>query len=118
MGERIFPHTEEVDYHGITTIYSELLELKTHNDVIDNSIEIIYSNLNYDNYKNDINLIKNAKYNICFGLGGQLCTSVVFGKSTIVYSGNNKILDTINFKKNNFYFDNTDDFFNLIKEIC
>jgi hypothetical protein len=118
MGERIFPHTEEVDIHGITTIYSELLELKKHNDIIDNSIEIIYSNLNYDNYKNDINLIKNAKYNICFGLGGQLCTSVVFGKSTIVYCGFNQILNTINFKKNNFYFDNTDDFFKLIKEKC
>lgn len=118
LGERIFPRTEEVDIHGITTVYDELLELKNNNDIIDKSIENIYSNLDYDNYKKDIKLIQNAKYNICFGLGGQLCTSVIFGKSTIVYCKINDWLNTNNFKKNNFYFTNTTDFFSLIKEKC
>ena len=125
MGERIFPNTIEVDIHGITTVYNELMELKNNNDIIDISIENIYSNLDYNNYKNDIKLIKNAKYNICFGLGGQLCTSVLFGKSTIVYCKStiiyctvNSCLNTSNFKKNNYFFDNIQDFFNLIKEKC
>jgi hypothetical protein len=113
-----FPHTEEVDMHGITTVYDELLELKNNNNIIDNSIENIYSNLDYDNYKNDIKIIQNAKYNICFGLGGQLCTSVIFGKCTIVYCNVFQLLNTPNFKKNNFYFTNIMDFFNLIKEKC
>ena len=118
LGERIFPHTVEVDGSGITTVYNELLELKNNNDIIDKSIEDIYSNLDYNNYKNDIKLIQNAKYNICFGIGGQLCTSIVFGKSTILYCKVSQDLDTVSFKKNNFYFNNVIDFFNLIKEKC
>jgi hypothetical protein len=118
MGERIFPHTEEVEWHGITTVYNELLELKNNNNIVDKSIENIYSNLDYNNYKDDIKLIQNAKYNICFGLGGQLCTSAIFGKSTIVYCKVYDKLNTKNFNKNNFYFTNIIDFFNLIKEKC
>jgi uncharacterized protein YpuA (DUF1002 family) len=118
MGERTFPHTEEVDIHGITTVYNEVVEFKNNNDIIDKSIEDIYSNLDYNNYKNDIKLIQNAKYNICFGLGGQLCTSIIFGKSTIVYCKVSQDLNTNNFKKKNFYFTNIKDFFNLIKEKC
>ena len=118
MGERIFQYTEEVDLHGITTVYNELLELKNHNNIVDNSIENIYNNLDYDNYKKDVELIKNAKYNICFGIGGQFCTSVIFGKSTIVYCKIDQRLNTDYFKKNNFFFDNIEDFFNLIKEKC
>jgi hypothetical protein len=118
LGERVFPHTEEVDIHGITTVYDELLELKNNNDIIDKSIENIYSNLDYNNYKIDIKLIQNAKYNICFGLGGQLCTSTIFGQSTIVYCKINDNLNTNSFKKNNFYFTNITDFFNIIKEKC
>ena len=106
MGERKFPSTEESDEHGITTIYDELIKLKNNNHVYDKSIENIYSNLNYENYKHDVMLIKNAKYNICFGLGGQLCTSTVFGKSTLFYCKVDETLNTDYFKKNNFYFKN------------
>jgi len=118
MGERVFPHTEEVDIHGITTVYTELLYLKNYNYVFDNSIENIYNNLDYTNYKNDIKLIKNAKYNICFGLGGQFCTSTVFGKSTIIYCSLDDNLNTSAFNKNNFYCKNINNFFELIKEKC
>ena len=85
LGERNFPHTEEVDMHGITQIYNELLNLKKNNTVIDMSIDCIYSNLNYDTYKKDIQIIKNAKHNISFGVGGPFCNSICFGKSTIIY---------------------------------
>jgi hypothetical protein len=85
LGERNFPHTEEVDMHGITQIYNELLNLKKNNQVIDLSIDCIYSNLNYESYKNDLQIIKLAKHNISFGVGGQFCSSLCFGKSTIIY---------------------------------
>ena len=71
--------------HGITQIYNELLNLKKNNQVIDMSIDCIYSNLNYDTYKKDIQIIKNAKHNISFGVGGPFCNSICFGKSTIIY---------------------------------
>ena len=32
-----------------------------------------------------MNFVKYAKYNICFGQGGQLSSSMIFGKSTIYY---------------------------------
>ena len=119
MGERKFPYTEEVGIHGICTVYDELLELnKNNNNIIDNSIEYIYNNLNYDNYKKDIKLIKRAKYNICFGIGGQFCTSAIFGECTIVYCEVQQLLNTEYFNKNNFWVNNQKDFFNLIKEKC
>ena len=90
MGERTFPHTEEVDIHGITTVYDELRFLSKCNDVSDMTIENIYSNLDYNSYKSDVAIIKHAAYNILFGLGGQLCTSLLFGKSTIYYSTENR----------------------------
>lgn len=85
MGEKTFPENDETKWHGITTVYNELLELNQNNNVIDITIHDIYNNLNYSNYKGDINLIQNAKHNICFGQGGQLCTSLIFGNSTIFY---------------------------------
>jgi hypothetical protein len=85
LGERNFPHTEEVDMHGITQIYNELLNLKKNNQVIDMSIDCIYSNLNYETYKKDIEIIKHATHNISFGVGGAFCNSLCFGKSTIIY---------------------------------
>ena len=118
MGERTFPDTEEAYEHGITTIYNELMELKNCNNIIDLTIENIYSNLDYENYKKDIQLIKNAKFNICFGLGGQFCSSVIFGKSTIVYCKVLDLLNTDNFNKHNYYFSNLNECLNLIKEKC
>jgi hypothetical protein len=94
MGERIFPQNEEVDWHGITTVYDELRLLSNCNDVSDVTIENIYSNLDYNSYKSDVSIIKHATYNILFGLGGQLCTSLLFGKSTIYYSTDDRFNTT------------------------
>ena len=119
MGEQIFPITEEVIAHGITTIYNELLELKNHNDVIDISIKNIYNNLDYNNYKKDVFLIKNATYNICFGQGGQLCTSLILGNSTIVYYKINDVLNDEFLKSNNhFHCKTIPAFLNLITKKC
>lgn len=121
MGEREFPCTIETDAHGITTVYNELLGLKNNNTVDDITVDNIYSNLNYDSYKNDVNIIKNAKYNICFGLGGQFCTSKTFGKSVIIYCSVINLLDYVNkdvFLENSYYCTNMVDFFNVISECC
>jgi hypothetical protein len=83
MGEKTFKQNTESKLHGITTIYSELLNLYNYNSnkILDLTKENIYDELNYDEYKNDICLINKAEYNICYGQGGQLCTSLVFGKT-------------------------------------
>jgi hypothetical protein len=118
MGERVMPYTEEVETHGITTVYNELIELKDVNEVEDITIENIYSSIDYENYKKDIEIIKNAKYNICFGIGGQFCSSICFGKSTIVYC---KVLNDLNtqaFNINNFYFNNLYSCLEKIQDLC
>ena len=73
----------------LNTKFPKLLSEIGYNNVIDLTYENIYNNLNYEMYKNDIKIIKKAKYNICFGIGGQFCSSLVFGKSTILYCMNN-----------------------------
>lgn len=112
MGEQIFPVTEESIGHGITTVYQELKVLEKNNKVFDLSINNIYNNLNYENYYNDVKLIKNAKYNIIFGRGGPLCTSIIFGKSTIFYykrhQNYNELNDEHLLKNNHFHFENID----------
>ena len=82
LGEQKIKPTLETDYNGITTIYPELLKLYNYNSnkILDLTKEYIYSDLNYDEYKNDICLMHQAKYNICYGQGGQLCSSLLFGK--------------------------------------
>jgi hypothetical protein len=83
MGEKKFPSTIEGKILGITTMYSELLKLHNFNSnkILDLTVEQIYDELDYINYKNDICLINAAKYNICFGQGGQLCSSLLFGRT-------------------------------------
>jgi hypothetical protein len=118
MGEREFPMTEEVIVHGITTVYKQLLALSTLNDVSDMSVENIYSNLNYTQYKNDVDIIRNAVVNINFGVGGQLCTSLLFGQSTIFYSNEHK-LNLTHLENNKIYQClETTSLFNKIREKC
>ena len=120
MGERSFPNTEETEMHGITTVYNELLELNTCNDISDITIENIYNNLDYNNYKHDIALIKQATYNICPGLGGQLCSSLVFCNSVIFYAKNDyDIFNDTHYNNNNHYrSSNFTQFLNMIYEKC
>ena len=82
MGEQKFKQTTESNIQGITTIYPELLKLYNYNSnkILDLTREYIYNELNYAQYKNDVFLMHQAKYNICYGQGGQLCSSLLFGK--------------------------------------
>jgi hypothetical protein len=61
MGEREFPCTVEVIAHGITTVYNELLGLKNNNNIHDITVDNIYNNLDYDSYKNDVNIISDPE---------------------------------------------------------
>jgi hypothetical protein len=81
LGEQKFKPTGEG--HGITTIYPELLKLYNFNSekILDLTKEYIYNELNYDEYKNDICLMHKAEYNICYGQGGHVCSSLLFGKT-------------------------------------
>jgi hypothetical protein len=101
LGEQKFKSTLESDIHGITTIYPELLKLYNYNSdkILDLTKEYIYNELNYDEYKNDICLINQAEYNICYGQGGQLCSSLLFGKTIFL----NPIDINFFFKNMNLY---------------
>jgi hypothetical protein len=82
MGEQEMPNTWEQKFHNITTIYHEVSQIKNinSNKILDLSVKEIYNNLDYNRFKNDICLINRATYNICFGQGGSLCSSLLFGK--------------------------------------
>jgi hypothetical protein len=86
LGERYMPRNLETDVHQITTIYDELIELKSNNNVLDLSLDNIYDNLNFENYCKDMSLIHHAKNNILVGHGGQYCNSIIFGKGMIVFT--------------------------------
>jgi hypothetical protein len=85
LGERYMASSLESKMLGITTIYNELLSLSIHNNIIDLSEGNIYDNLNYDNFKKDIGIIKDAKYNIHIGIGGQFSFSLLFSGNIIHY---------------------------------
>ena len=123
MGEQEFAETLENihNQHGIMTVYKELSEIKKNTtNVVDITSKEIYNNLDYENYKKDVTLIKNAKYNICFGQGGQLCSSIILGKSSIFYYK----IKNINFNKTSlqcnghYHYDTIDSFLNAISEKC
>jgi len=100
VGEQQMPVTYETTIIGTTTIYNELILLKNNNKVIDLTIPNIYNNLSYSKYKEDIALFKNAMYNIHIGLGGQFCTTLVFGNSVIQYCPDD-ILNNIDISNSN-----------------
>ena len=84
--------------------------MSKNNSITDLTKKEIYNQLNYESYKNDLFLIKNAIYNIHIGYGGQLCSSLTFGK-TIYYS----TLDFFNqeslLNNQHYNFSNLQDFF-------
>ena len=94
LGERIFSETWEARIHGITTIYNELKELESNNDVLDLTKEDIYNSLDIKNYMHDVNILKHATYNIHVGHGGQLCASLYFADYGILNLTIPLLLDT------------------------
>ncbi len=112
MGEINPPNSGESHHHKMTTVYNELLPLSFNNQILDLTNDN-YDTLNINSYAEDVKLIKNAECNISFGMGGSLCTSIVFGKKTYYYCcrffNDNYIFDqhNINIKQ-----------FNDIEEMC
>tara|TARA_B110000208_G_C11756836_1_gene425451 strand:- start:164 stop:1042 length:879 start_codon:yes stop_codon:yes gene_type:complete len=105
LGEQNMSKNYESNAHNITTIYNELLLLKNNNTIFDLTIENIYDNLNFDNYINDIALIKNADYNIGVGHGGQYVNSILFGKKSFFFQKPILVnIVDINILKNNNHF--------------
>ena len=101
MGEQDMPNTWEKKCHNITTIYDEVSQIKNinSNKILDLSVKEIYNNLDYNRFKNDICLINRATYNICFGQGGPLCLSLLFGKCIFF----DPIDETYFYKNTNLY---------------
>lgn len=103
LGERNSPNQYESKLIHISTIYEQLKSLKINNHVLDLTIPNIYNDLNFENYKKDLNLIIHSKYNIIVGEGGQLVSVLMFNKNSIVNYANSLDLHKLN--RNNFYFD-------------
>jgi hypothetical protein len=78
----------------------------------------IYNNLSYEQYKKDVSIISNAKYNICFGQGGQLCTSLIFSKSTIFFEQEKFSTDRHLNNNNHYQFTNLQLLFKHITSKC
>jgi hypothetical protein len=116
LGERKMVETPETIFHGIKTIYNELLLLKENNDVIDLSTESIYNNLNYDNYLKDISIIHHANYNIHFGINGQFASSLAFSNNVITFIPD-ELVKLTNFTSDTF-FNNIDNYMNFINNSC
>jgi hypothetical protein len=81
LGEKNPPNTDESKMHNMQTVYNELIYLKENNDILDLTNDN-FDILDFDQYITDVKLIQNAEYNISFGLGGSLSTSIAFSKKT------------------------------------
>jgi hypothetical protein len=102
----------------ITQLYPILINLSNNNEIIDKTQDCFIDNLNYNNFIEDIDLIKNAKYNIHFGDGGSMNMSLIFGKyNTIVYNKDMDDWDKNSLQNENSYiYNNIDGFLNKIKK--
>jgi hypothetical protein len=86
LGERNMANSLEAINMGITTIYSEILNLyKNNKNIIDLSEDNIYDNLDLEKFKKDIGIIQGAKYNVHIGLGGQFTFSLLFSNNVVQY---------------------------------
>ncbi len=92
MGERDSFSTEKLCQACIDTFYEEMLTLKKNNDIIDLTSKSIHDNLNFEDWRNHVSIIKNAECNFIFGWGGSFCLSLIFGKKCLTY------IDTINYE--------------------
>jgi len=109
LGEQNIPNNFETEYHGITTIYDELLELNQNNNVLDLTIDNIYDNLNFENFCKDLSIVHNAESNILVGHGGHYCNSIIFSKNVCVYTApvliNTLNVESLNNNKLYHFFD-------------
>ncbi len=89
IGERNTTDNLENKLLNVQNIYNILLKLFTNNIVYDYTTSInLQDNPNYDLFKKDLTIIKNAEINIIFGIGGNFVISSILGKKTIAYIDN------------------------------
>ena len=117
LGEQNMINTKEANFHGIKTIYDELLLLKNNNDIIDLTRNVIYNDLDYDNYLKDVSIIHHANYNIHFGLGGQFVSSLTFGNIHTINFIPDILTNMVNIRSDTF-FNNIDNYMKFINNSC
>ena len=83
-GEKNIGINLETKVHKTKSLYEELLLLKTNNIVIDLTLnELTEGNPDFDNFKQDIELINKSCCNITFGVGGPLLLCSAFSNKHI-----------------------------------
>jgi hypothetical protein len=100
MGERTMEDCIETRFLGIISLYKEMMEMCSHNHVIDRTKEVLISgNPDFNDFVNEVCMINKADLNITFGNGGPLSICQAFSKNNLCYVGNIEILI---WQKNNY----------------
>jgi len=120
VGERQINRNNAEILHSpdiISQIYDVLINLSNNNDVVDQTVEMLVDNLDYNNFVKDVQLIQNAKYNIHFGDGGSMNYSMIFGNhTTIIYNRDMEEWNKCALRQENtFICNNINDFLNKIQ---
>jgi hypothetical protein len=119
-GEKYIEDCLEKKELNIISIYTELLELKKNNEVVDLTYDELYSGQdNFENFLYDIKLFNNADCNINIGIGGVLTLLQAFSKNNICYLKYDKLNDLLTpyiqvYLVNNNIYKSFYDFFNII----
>ena len=84
VGERYIENNRETRTHQIISLYPNLMRLSKKNRVVDLTEDNLYSGaLTFDQFLGDLNLINQAKLNVCFGIGGPLNICQSFSENTM-----------------------------------
>lgn len=86
LGERNIGINIETTMHKTTSLYDNLLLLKSNNDVIDLTHNILtLGNPTFNDFLTDIKIINGSKCNITFGIGGPFTICKAFSKNNISF---------------------------------
>jgi hypothetical protein len=100
MGERTMEDCIETRYLGIISLYKEMMEMYSHNHVIDRTKEVLISgNPDFNDFVNEVCLINQAALNVTFGNGGPLSICQAFSNNNLCYVGN---IEVLIWAKNNY----------------
>lgn len=94
LGEREIGENYETKYHKVSTLYNSLQDIV----YLDLTEEQLTNTPSWEIFNRDIEIIKNAKCIVGFGVGGNLCMSITFAKKLIFLSDPNcyKVLKDLN----------------------
>jgi len=86
VGEREIEQNKESICHNIQSLYSSLLLLTKKNFVIDLTYKELYSGNDKKLFLNDLSIMRHAKNNIVFGIGGNFCLCKFLCENMICYT--------------------------------